>query len=231
MVPAPFAMDSVRAEALVGTNTAVAAPGQLRVASAGVPGAVAPSGATCPASTFFDTFDDGTVSHALANQYIDAGGTIAEVGGLLELQTNGQPGYTAVRSSSGYDVRGGAFTVELVAGPAVAGVQASLIARYSTSNRFSISVSTTQIETYRRVDGIGSSTTTPRTFDERFLRIREESGVLHAEVSPDATTWRDIDTLAASFPVDDLSVALEIGVPGPTAVAPDVVRFDNFNAQ
>lgn len=223
-LPAPFDMSLLRLAAYSGTSTAVASPGAMHVASLGRP---ALPGTACSADTLVDTFD--TEDDVLwRNAYTGTGQTQTRTGGVLEMTSDGGTMSVSARSSAYYDLRGAAFTVELVTNPSAANMVAALAARVDDNNLITLAVTSTQTFARYEVGGSTTSDTMTRNPAEKWLRIREQSGSYFIEVSVDRSSWRLLRTGTTTFPVDDIGAVLRFESSSPTTA--DSVQWDNFNA-
>jgi len=185
-------------------------------ASDGDQGPPAADAAPCPTvSLVSDDFEDSAVDAAWF-PYGDPGAATEEADGVLRVVYSGAEeawaGYATVDS---YDLRGGALRAE--------------IAQVGGATILELNAGDTRVQTY----GYDSTlygvvlvgTDTISEFETDFLpeththwRMREESGRIHWETSPDGDTWSEID--ARPTPIDATAVTLVVsggGIAGDVA--------------
>ncbi|HEX2210405.1 MAG TPA: hypothetical protein VHG93_22190 [Longimicrobium sp.] len=182
------------------------------------------------AHTLVENFNDDTPNTSLWYPY---GGAETEVNGRLEIRPRSSfndtyGGYTSVAT---YDLTGSSVCMEVVhAGRMSAGMEVYLGVVKDASNAATMGVGNSTIFCSRRVAG---TQTTPVSLPydpaaHRWLRLREQTGTLFYETSPDGTTWAQVCAIPAPFALTAVQVDIAGGAYDPVA-SPGVLVIDNVN--
>ncbi|HEX6369157.1 MAG TPA: vanadium-dependent haloperoxidase [Longimicrobium sp.] len=185
------------------------------------------------AHTLVDDFNDNTLDSTRWIYYW-AGERLREVNGRIEilLPANAAQAFYHVQSATTYDLAGSEFRVELVRAPSsVNGAVARLHASPVSGDGLRIEVS----GGYLSCDFVGSASITTLAkipYDpvrHRWLRLREASGTVFWDVSPNGVDW----SVVASRPSPSvLAMAALLTAGTYVAIAsPGLAVFDNFNVQ
>ncbi len=185
----------------------------------------------CAPSVLTDDYEDGAESSAWADGWESEECVIDEAGGVLSF-TCAAMAYSdsAVLSTSAYDLTGSAVSVELVDQPA-AGTNAWMalgVGRPDEDFAWTFEVDNGEVALYEMLDGSwGTVGTFIHDPANRFLRIREESGVAYFEVSPDNVTYETVVQRTPSFSVSQVKVW--IGAGSNANAVSETMSFDNVN--
>jgi hypothetical protein len=224
---APDASDdtgtSADADASAGADASVDAAADAD-ASAG-----ADAGADAPILSvrFSDDFTDGAL--AGWNPWTNAGCTVAETNGQLELSYAGTgTAYCGANTQQSFDLTNGAVSVEVVEAPLVTAFEAYIILFSGTQ----------RIEMIRNRAGLhmqfllaGQATASRTVANDatwRFWRIRRQSGTTFWETSPDAATWTVRHSSTTTVDARTMRVELAAGHYTPGPGSPVRVRFDRL---
>jgi hypothetical protein len=226
--PVPFDVSLLRPYLFAGTYNPVANPGVVHFASFHGDAVTAPASQACGVSTLMDTFDDGVTDHRWERSYNDPCCTASESGGALALTSNGSNGYAARRSAAGYSLVEDAVTWALPTGPQPSSnVYADLGIEAAGNNLIALQIKDTQLNCWIRKNALPSDDLNgTRNPGENFFRIRHTGGQIFFEASTDRITWRLLRQAAEPFPVDEVSVKLELG--SPTNTNPSSASFDDL---
>ena len=186
----------------------------------------------CPASSFSDDFDDNQKSGAWYRGWFSGASPIAETGGELRITcAAGADASSGYVSSSAYDLRGSAVSIEVIDSPAIGsgGYMALGVGRPNAETFFQFELKSGEVNIYIAVDDNWTSLWNG-PYDAvagRFLRIREAGGTMYFETSPDNQTFAAILEHPVSFPVSEVLVFALGG--GYLPSAPLSLAFDNLN--
>jgi hypothetical protein len=138
--------------------------------------------------------------------------------------------YTGMLSNSGQNLVGCAILIELVEPPPHPNTQAFFYAQHDIDNRAGFFVLGGMLNCALRVAGGGQSVSI--VFDpgaHRWLRLREQDGLVYWDTSPDGATWTN-HRQATAPPFTLAAIPLNIGG-GALDATPSAgrVAFDNFN--
>ncbi|HEU0076630.1 MAG TPA: vanadium-dependent haloperoxidase [Longimicrobiaceae bacterium] len=185
------------------------------------------------AHTLVDNFNDDSIDTAKWTAATSE--RLREVNGRVEIRPAGNTqAFYNYQSATTYDLTDSEMRIELVRAPfGIYGANAYLQARIDNSNRAQFEVTGGNL--FCEVIVAGATTTLAYVpYDpvrHRWLRLREQRGMLYWEVSADGDAW----TVVASrspHPFNLTAVLALFGAGTFVAVpAPGVAVFDNFNVQ
>lgn len=186
------------------------------------------------ASTLTDNFNDNSLNTGLWTAYADAGTSLAEANGRLELtlRANGN-GYVGVFSVAQYDLTGSSVLVECPdRGTGGSGQTASIELDLDASNSIKVLCDGTGIMAQTVIAGVNTSfgVTTYSAVTHRWWRIREAGGSVYFETSPTGApnSWTALYSRTNPFALTALTLKLFGGTYASVAT-PGVPKFDNFN--
>jgi hypothetical protein len=229
---------SVSATLNAGANGCVWLGAVLPVASAGTPVAAGFTGAGALSATvvavmasLVDTFDAGIDAKWTKNFSADSAQVTAS-GGAVRIDHTAVSQYNNLRSVSAYNLTGSAIYVKiadfgnqtLTSHQVVLGVQVddnNRVAFYASNNNLGVESFLAGVKT--DVGSIALNTTS-----HRWLRIRESSGSILFDTSPDGSTWTNRFTKANPWAVTGLMASLSCGNWQNEATASYAI-FDNVN--
>ncbi|HEX6750702.1 MAG TPA: vanadium-dependent haloperoxidase [Longimicrobium sp.] len=190
------------------------------------------------ASTLVDNFNDNSPDLTKWAPY--GTGLYAEVNQRVEVRpasSSGALSYGGYYAATTYDLTGSEIRVELVRPLRSAdAAEAYLTAELDASNQVSITVDGDVYSTYQNLNAYqkvaGSYTLLARVpyhpARHRWLRLREASGVLYWETSPDGVTWEVLTSKAPPIALTAVSPGFGAGT-WDRVPSPGVAVFDNFN--
>jgi hypothetical protein len=185
------------------------------------------------AITLVDSFGDNATDPAKWNSF----GPVQEVNQRLEIRpasgvTNSYGGYASV---STYDLTGSQVSVEVLRalryGP-LDSTESYLHVQNAAGDALYFKVSVGLLYCTKVPAGAGSSTHLAELpYDpnrHRWMRIREQLGILYFEYSADGSDWTLLVSVPTPFSVSAVTVEIAAGAYQPTA-SPGVAIFDNLN--
>lgn len=181
-----------------------------------------------------DNFNDGTL--ALQWTTIQSGGTISESGGTLNFAPSANNGSVVltVESVESRSLLGSSLFAEVPSVISTTGNMGQrLEAKLDGSNKLTWKVENGVLSASIKNAGtqatIVSLTYSPTS--HRWWRIREASGTIFWDTSPDGLNWTQQATAPTSstFPLDAVSIRLHLETWGSGVGNPGVARFDNVN--
>jgi len=184
-----------------------------------------------PLSTLTDDFDDGAVDPA---KWTAVGGS-AEVGGRLrQPMTSTVARHTSVRE---WSLAGSQLTVKLCTVPAAGGSSSASASWYvysatsGTRLRWSYNPLTNTLRAAIEVGGAdaGGVNLTYSAIDHAWLRVRETSGTVFMETSPDGWDWTIRRSAATPAWVNSDMVQVEFAATR-TGGTPDYIEWDYLGA-
>lgn len=184
-----YPIDALRIALLARDSADSTAPGQAALDDLNGGSA---SGAWCPAATLSDDFEDGTTSiewHAINGTLC----TASELEGRLTLRhQSGDWRWCGYGSDRLYDLTGSSLTVELVSVPAgLVGFDVRFAARDAEDDAVVAALVPEGLRFGYELAGelVDYETVAYSAGDHRWLRIREQSGEVVWETSPDGVAW------------------------------------------
>jgi hypothetical protein len=155
-------------------------------------------------------------------------GTAKSVSGRLNL-TCASP-YSTLRSQSNFDLTGSAISVALLQIPRQGPAEQN-----ETLMMFQAPLGSLDSYVFNNLlyfrEFVGSASETNITYDpvaHKFLRIREASGTIFWDTSPDGVTWTNRRSKTAAIDYTEGYVTFKSGLWG-TGTSGDIAIFDNFN--
>jgi len=225
-----FPMDLVQIEHGASTEGMEVAPGEAHFDN--LMGGGTPADPWCPISSLSDDFDDDTASRMWSWASYEGGGCqLDETGGQLVVSLDGSAIDCAYLSSQRFDVTGQALFVEVPSiDTTIPNLYTFFRAEIDSANGYEFVVSDGLLVARVEVDDnlMGQAFPNYDPIDHRWWRIREASGDVIWETSPDGTSWTELAKTAAVLPVDALTVVLGAGVATATTMTGDVA-FDNLD--
>lgn len=160
-------------------------------------------------------------------------GTATVANGEIEITTTGASGdYAYLQSPTTYDLTGSYAFVRLVS----AGSQAAnfdtipLAISLDGNNDVHFDINSNNMATYQKVATVQTvvgSTTTYNALIHRYLRIRENGGIIFFEYSTDGRAWISFNSVANPFAITSVNAFVMAGSFG--VVAASTLKVDNFN--
>jgi hypothetical protein len=194
-----------------------------------------PASEFCAPETLVDRFDDGVISDAWSRDSVTNGCVISEGGGVLRLTPAATAGSGCqLASSTAYDLRGKAFVVRVAQMVDTSTqVQAYLrLADFAAGSDHYVGFFQRGGQLLAQSRAGGAETDVAVTWnatDHAWWRIREASGMVIWETSPDGTAWSMRRMSAA--PVSLTRIVVDLSVEnGAGAATPGAAHFDDFNA-
>lgn len=202
-------------------------PGHVRIAALLAEGL----SSNCAAASFMDDFDDGETLGMWEYGLEDSNCWIDETNGVTQLGASVTASYDeCVRGSTRpFDLRGSSVTLEVVTPDAGIGFFFG-VADAADENAITWEIDFSEVHLHHFID---DNVLTLDAFPYeaatmRWIRIREENGVIHWEASADAQSFQEMSSTAVAFDVSTLR--LIIGVFAAETPADDtLVEVDNLN--
>jgi hypothetical protein len=183
------------------------------------------------AHTLVDSFGDNTIDTTKWSAY----GGAQEVNQRVEIQlpSNTANAYAGFTSASTYDLTDSQVVVELVrALRHGAGSETYLYLRNAAGDRIYYKVQDGLFYASKAPAGAPSSTRlAEQPYDparHRWMRIREQLGILSFDYSRDGRDWELLVSVATPFSLSSVRIEIAAGTFQPSP-APGLVVFDNFN--
>ena len=173
------------------------------------------------------TLQDDFASASSSKWYFSSGATVT--GGRLSLTPTSS--YESIFSINTYDLTGSYALIEIVQAPNIGnGTTELYLELVAGSNKLDMLMHNNQLVFRETVSGVRSDTQT--SFDptlHRWWRIREASGIIYWETSPNSLSWTVQRQKTPGIPsITALSVSLVAGYYG-TEPSPGTAIYDNFN--
>jgi hypothetical protein len=190
------------------------------------------TGGLCGPTVFTDDFEDQDPGGAWEHGWWTSECPVEEVGSVVRIScTAGVYADSAFGSTSAYDLQGSSVSVEIVDYPDTGsnGWMGLAVVRPEIESLWSFEVDNGELALYEGLDGdyitVGSVPYNPDA--GRFLRIREDSGNVYFEQSPDNQNYGIVFQRQPPFDIGEVKVFLGGGANGPPT---DVTfAFDNLN--
>lgn len=185
-------------------------------------------------STLTENFDSGTIDSAKWG--IGSGdGVMAQTSGALTFtlasNTSGYS-YNTLWSYDSYDLTNSEIIVEIPqkVGSSQGTEQQLILELDSNNNIWFIIDGPMYIYRFKTAGVDADSYLNPYPVTDRWWRIRESSGTIYWEASPDRSNWSVLYSAAVTFAVSALTVTFCSGTWQPIA-SPGVAKFDNLNLE
>jgi hypothetical protein len=206
--PTPAAVSAVAGSPAASVSAAAATTPAVTAAVAAMP-AVTVGGASI--TTLFDDFADNTIN---TTKWPANYGTVAETGGRARVDCDtGQ--WSAYKSGSIYTLTGSQVSARIYppSGDPGDGAYCSLLVTSATAGTdagFLVDAGAGVIGVYLRVgfSDAGALFPTYNATDHAYLRLREDSGTLYWESSPDGQAWTQLRSESSPSWVSDSDLAL-----------------------
>jgi hypothetical protein len=187
----------------------------------------------CAMGTFSDDFEDGVKSGAWTDPDCSEGCTASESGGQLAFNLDAAvSSYCSWTTSSAYDLRGSAVSIELTSPPDPSSDGQLLFrAVRDSGNYLEFRVKHGELHCAQVLDGECGDDLAFTQFsatDHRWLRFREQDGTIHFESSPDGVAWNPHTSSIEPFDLDAMQVMLEASSSA-EQLSPLELRVDNLN--
>jgi hypothetical protein len=186
----------------------------------------------CKASSVKDTFDDGTLAPSFNNWVASGGCSGREANGRLELTFPGiGDSWCGAETSQLLDLRNDAVSVEVLV-PFASGMQTFF--EVVTLDRDKIEMVQLQGVLYMSIYRNGSQVTRASTVYDptaaRFWRLREASGTIVWEISPNGSTWTPRFSAPTAIDVSAVIIDMAGGHNPPGPGSTQVVRYDRLSS-
>jgi hypothetical protein len=185
------------------------------------------------AHTLVDSFGDNTVDTARWSAY----GGAQEVNQRVELPlpSNTVNAYAGFTSALYYDLTGSQVVVELVRALRTSSASETyLLVKNAAGDRIYYKVQEGLFYASKLPAGAGSSThLAEQPYDparHRWLRIREQLGILYFEYASDGCDWELLVSVPTPFSLTSVRIEIAAGT-FQAAPSPGLAVFDNFNTQ
>jgi hypothetical protein len=183
------------------------------------------------AHTLVDNFNDDAIDTAV--RWFPSVSLAREANGRIEIPLpSGSAGSGKLISRTTYDLVGSEVRVELVRAPASHPLIETNLLVVDGANYLKLALANGVLGAYQWVSGAGSMLGAA-PYDpsmHRWLRIRETSGTLFYETSPDAVAWTALASGGHPFTITAVTVRFGAEVYG-SVPSPGLAVFDNFNVQ
>lgn len=181
--------------------------------------------------TLVDNFDDNSIDSGLWSTGIAAGSSITETGGQLVIAPPvSATGYSYMDSNATYSLVGSSVTLELAGTISTStGVEQIFEVMIDDNNYIMFFIANTGAGMRLVTAAADDSTYTTR--DDRamrWLRIREASGIIYWESSPDRSSWTVQRSAPSTFSLASVKVRLSCGC-WQAVASPGTAIFDNLN--
>jgi hypothetical protein len=214
-----------------------AAGGQLATASTARFARVnpdAPAAGYCPAASLTDAFADTDLEPEWYWWADNAGCTVSESGGALEMTfLGGADCFSGVQSQHAFDLTESSFTIDAGGTPGVSNFVSYyqvLMIGGDNSDRLEIGHEGNQIY-FQMVAGNTDLVNDGALYDatdDRWWRIRGSGGRVYLDTSPDGATWNNRVDELAPFDVSAVTLVVGAGNYNPLTL-PAVVTWDSLN--
>ena len=183
--------------------------------------------------TLADNFDDNSIDSGLWSTGIAAGSSITETGGQLVIAPPvSATGYSYMDSNATYSLVGSSVTLELAGTISTStGVEQFFEVMIDDNNYIMFFIANTGAGMRLVTAAADDSTYTTR--DDRamrWLRIREASGIIYWESSPDRSSWTVQRSAPSTFSLTSVKVRLSAGC-WQSVASPGTAIFDNLNIE
>lgn len=184
-------------------------------------------------STLTDDFNDNSIDTGKWTTGVAAGSSITETGGQLVIAPPvSSTGYSYLDSNDTFSLIGSSLTVEFAGTISTAtGVEQIMEIMIDDSNYIMFFIANTGAAMRLVTAAADDSTYTTR--DDRMMhwaRIRESSGTIYWETSPDRTNWTIQRSAPSTFSLTSLKVRLSAGC-WQSVASPGTAKFDNINLE
>jgi hypothetical protein len=224
-------MDVTNAYAVMFARGQLAAASQARFDDLNVPVASVPG--FCKVGTVHDGFDEPVLAAGWSPWVGSGTCTVQVVGGAVQLSFPGSGGsFCGVDTDRLHDLTGDAIAVEIVAGPEdPTFVTFAELVTPDQAHRVDIRISDGTVRLRQLRDGsvVASASINYDPIAHRFWRLREASGTIFWDSSPDGTTWRNRAQATAAVEVTAMYFTMAAGHDAPGPGGTPVVRFDRVN--
>lgn len=183
-------------------------------------------------SEIVDTFNDNVISDIWTPEGVLA--RIVEAGGQMSILHTAASEYNTLPSTVFYDLTSSYFLTEVVNVGNQSLVSHEVIAgaRADTNNGFWFTAGGGFLKAFKRIGGVNTqvgSSLTLNTNQHKWWRIREVSGTLFWDTSPNSSDWKVQWSLANPFAITAVQPYLQSGCYATEASA-SLAVFDNFNS-
>ena len=198
-----------------------------------VKGSTPPPSSNAPIATLTDDFNDNSIDTGKWTTGVAAGSSITETGGQLVIAPPvSGTGYSYLDSNDTFSLVGSSLTVEFAGTISTAtGVEQIMEIMIDDSNYIMFFIANTGAAMRLVTAAADDSTYTTR--DDRMMhwaRIRESSGTIYWETSPDRTNWTIQRSAPSTFSLTSLKVRLSAGC-WQSVASPGTAKFDNINLE
>lgn len=180
-----------------------------------------------------DDFEDADLDSQLWGINTSSGSVTQANGSLsLTLSTSSSYGNAYITTRHFHDMRGSSAAVEVSSAALVAPAWALFKIHRSDGNEVRFFVRGTSLTAEYQLNGATAQLAT-LTYDptaHRWWRIREDTGIVYWEVSPDATTWTAVAERPESglFPMDQVRMRARAYANGTTPLVTPTFTIDNL---
>jgi hypothetical protein len=205
-----------------GSGAVVGTSDTNRAGGAGAIGRVNLSWTTPLISALTDNFDDNSID--TAKWYNEGGAQIAEANQELEITTTTDGGSWNIQTANTYDLTGSQVTIKLVdAGNTYSDFIFNLgIFKSDWTDNFNFGIDAADIQAKSYA---ASATYVPAT--HRYLKIREASGTMYWDTSPDGKTWTNFYSVANPMVITSVYVTMTVNVGAHASTT--TAKIDDFN--
>jgi hypothetical protein len=192
-----------------------------------------PSQPWCPINSLTDDFEDGVIAAPWADSWGETGCTLEESGGEATILFDGTPNVVCrYETAPVYDACDGHVTIQITEPLDVADADMWMSAQFpGDDSSAEIAYADDQLRMTKRV---GAST--PMLFStsyspslHRWWRIRESSGTLYWETSPNGNSWTSQTSYPTGSDCSTTYVNFGAAVRDTWSAGAAEVHFDNFN--
>jgi hypothetical protein len=192
-----------------------------------------PADVFCAISTLADNFNDGTRGPQWARAYQQGGCTLSETGGFAVVTPSSTgSNECAYQSSSAFDLRNDSvatWAYQLIR-ETTSQAYTFLVVESIDHNKYMFTENASNLEAQHKVSGTVTtlSSVAYNGTAQAWWRIRETSGVVYWETSPDGATWTVLTMENEPFVPSSVSVYIGGGITSGLS-NPGLARFNNVN--
>ncbi|RLB61923.1 MAG: hypothetical protein DRI90_10265 [Deltaproteobacteria bacterium] len=187
----------------------------------------------CPMDSWSDDFDDGDVSDGWLHADGSGGCTIQENNGEVHIDcATGVDDYYQIYSQAGFDLTGSNVTIQNTRAPESGSEMGMMLSVWAPNLQDGLLFDMDAGTNYLSVVDAGNKNDVAQmsyqAADQRWVRIREDSGTVSFEGSSDGVAWTLLTSTVPTFAVTTMKIELT-AYTSTTLTAPAGVSWDDLN--